>query len=90
MYITLILFWIGILGFLLDRKNIISHTRKFLLLVSYNNVDLIGPAFKSIKEGLQTSKDSSSTATLNLKEGGSFLNNQFNVAYLVTSQQKEI
>ena len=51
MNITLILFWIGILGFLLHRKNIISQTSKFLLLVSYKNVDLIGPTFKSIKEG---------------------------------------
>ena len=51
MNLTLILFWIGILGFVLHRKNIIPHTRKFLLLESYKNVDLIGPAFKSLIEG---------------------------------------
>ncbi len=51
MNITLILFLIGILGFVLHRKNIISHTRKFLLLVSYKSVDLIGSTFKSINEG---------------------------------------
>ena len=48
MYITLIIFWIG---FLLDGKNIISHTSKFLLLESYKSVDLRGPTFKSINEG---------------------------------------
>ena len=48
MYITLIIFWIG---FLLDGKNIISQTSKFLLLVSYKSVDLIGPTFKLLIEG---------------------------------------
>lgn len=52
MYITLILFLIGILGFILRRKNIISHTRKFLILESYKSVDLIGPTFKWLIEGL--------------------------------------
>ena len=52
MYITLILFWIGILGFLLHRKNIISQTSRFLSLESYPSVDLKGPTFKSINEGL--------------------------------------
>ena len=52
MYITLIIFFlIGILGYLLHRKNIISQTSKFLLLVSYKNVDPIGPTFKAIIEG---------------------------------------
>ena len=48
MYITLIIFWIG---FLLDGKNIISQTSKFLLLVSYKSVDLIGPTFKLLIKG---------------------------------------
>jgi hypothetical protein len=52
MYITQILFLIVILGFILARKNIISHTIKFLILVSYKSVDLIGPTFKLISEGL--------------------------------------
>jgi hypothetical protein len=52
MNITLILFIIGILGFLLNRKNIILYTRKFLTLESYKNVDLIaGLAFKLLIEG---------------------------------------
>ena len=51
MYITLILFLIGILEFLLHRKNIISQTSKFLLLESYKSVDLRGPTFKSINGG---------------------------------------
>ena len=51
MYITLILL-IGILGFPLYRENIISQTIKFLILVSYKSVDLIGPAFTLINEGL--------------------------------------
>ncbi len=51
MNITLILFWIEILGLLLYRKNIISQTSKFLFSRSYKNVYLIGPAFKSINEG---------------------------------------
>ncbi len=49
MYITLILFLIGIL---LYRKIIILQTRKFWLLVSYKSVDLRGPAFKLLIEGL--------------------------------------
>ena len=48
MYITLIIF---LRGYLLHRKIIISQTSKFLLLVSYKNVDPIGPAFKAIIEG---------------------------------------
>ena len=52
MYITLIIFWIRILGFLLDGKSIISQTSKFLLLESYKTVDLVGPAFKLLIEGL--------------------------------------
>ena len=52
MNITLILFLIGILGFILRRKNIISQTRKLLILVSYKSVDLIGLTFKLISEGL--------------------------------------
>lgn len=52
MYITLILFLIGILGFILNRKNIISHTRKFLILEGYPRVDLRGPAFNLLSEGL--------------------------------------
>ena len=52
MYITLIIFLIGILGFLLHRKNIISQTSKFLILENYPRVDLIGPTFTSINEGL--------------------------------------
>src|SRR5919201_1164711 len=52
MYITQILFLIVILGFILARKHIISHTIKFLILVSYKSVDLIGPTFKLISEGL--------------------------------------
>lgn len=51
MYITLILFWIGILGFVLNRKNIILHIRKFLTLDSYNSVGLTGPAFTLLSEG---------------------------------------
>ena len=49
MYITLILF---LIGFLLNRKNIIPQTSKFLMLVSYKIVDLIGPTFKWLIEGL--------------------------------------
>ena len=52
MNITLILFLIGILGFILRRKNIISQTRKLLILVSYKSVDLIGPTFKWLIVGL--------------------------------------
>lgn len=53
MNITLIHFLIGILGFVLYRKIIISHTRKLLISGSYNNVDLIGPAFNPyLSEGL--------------------------------------
>ncbi len=48
MYITLIIF---LIGYLLHRNNIISQTSKFLLLVSYKNVDPIGHAFKAIIEG---------------------------------------
>lgn len=51
MNITVILFIIGILGFLLSRKNIITHSIKFLRLESYNSVDLTGPAFKLLSEG---------------------------------------
>lgn len=51
MNITLILFLIGIIGFILNRKNIISHARKFWTSESYNSVDLIGPAFKLLSEG---------------------------------------
>lgn len=51
MYITLILFWIDP-WFLFYRKNIISHTKKCWILGGYKNVDLIGPAFKPLSEGL--------------------------------------
>ena len=50
MYITLILFFL--IGFLLNRKNIISQTSKFLILEGYKSVDLIGPTFKLLSEGL--------------------------------------
>ena len=43
-----------------------------------------------LDKDLQASKDSSSTATLNLNECRSFLNNQLNVAFLITSKRKEI
>jgi hypothetical protein len=36
----------------LNRKNIISRTRKFLILESYHSVDLIGPTFNPLSEGL--------------------------------------
>jgi hypothetical protein len=48
MYITLILF----LDILSNWKNIISHTSKLFLLESYKSVDLIGPAFNRLSEGL--------------------------------------
>ena len=51
MNITLILFWIGILGFLLNGKNIISHTRRFLILESYSSVDLKSPTFNLLSKG---------------------------------------
>jgi len=60
MNITLILFLIGILGFVLNRKNIILMLISIeimlsillLILESYNNVDLIGPTFNPLSEGL--------------------------------------
>ena len=51
MYTTLIIFLIGILGFLLRGKNIISPTSKFLSLESYKSVDLMGSTFKLLIEG---------------------------------------
>lgn len=56
MYITLILFLIGIRkvaqGIVLNRKNIILPTSKLLKLDCYSNVDLIGPTFNPLSEGL--------------------------------------
>ena len=83
----------GALNFTIKQKGnlaVMKAIQNFFNELLFSNTPLITSNSILIEKGLQASKYSSYTATLNLKEGGSFLNNQFNVACLVTSQQKEI
>lgn len=83
----------GALIFTIKQKGnlaVMKAIQNFFNKLLICNTPLIASNSILIEKGLQASRDSSSTATLNMNESGSFLNNQLNVAYLVTSQQKEI
>lgn len=82
----------GVLIFTINQKGnlaVMKAIQNFFNKLLISNTPLITSNSILIEKGLQAPRDSS-TATLNLNECGSFLNNQLNVAYLTTSQRKEI
>ena len=83
----------GALIFTIKQKGnlaVMKAIQNFFNKLLISNTPLIASNSILIEKGLEASKDSSSTAALNLNECGSFLNNQLNVALLTTSQQKGI